>query len=386
LAFEPISTAIDEHNLVAAAVLSGNRNFEGRVSPHVRANYLASPPLVVAYALAGTVDINLTAEPLGHDPNGQPVYLKDIWPSQQEIQAEVQRSLSPEMFKAQYNNVFDGNQTWNDIPLSGGQLYEWQADSTYIQEPPFFIDLTAEEPVIEPIQGARVLVLLGDSTTTDHISPAGAIPMDGPAGRYLTERGVEVRDFNTFGSRRGNHQVMMRGAFGNIRIRNRLAPGVEGGYTRYHPTGEQMSIYEAAMRYQEDGTPLIVMAGKEYGTGSSRDWAAKGALLLGVKAVLAESYERIHRSNLIGMGVLPLQFKQGQNAESLKLTGFERYDIEGIDEQLEPLQELTICARDDEGNETVFEMVVRIDSPVEVKYYRNGGILQAVLRDMVKAN
>ena len=382
---EPISTAIHEHNLVVTAVLSGNRNFEGRVSPDTRANYLASPPLIVAYALAGTVDIDLTSEPLGLDPNGEQVFLKDIWPSQEEIQTEIQRSLSPEMFKEQYANVFDGNETWNNIPISGGELYEWNPDSTYIQEPPFFIDLTPEEPAIEPIQGARVLALLGDTVTTGHISPAGAIPVKGPAGRYLIDRGVERTDFNTFGSRRGNHEVLMRGTFGNIRIRNRLVPGVEGGYTLCQPADEQMSIYDAAMRYQEDGTPLIVIAGKEYGTGSSRDWAAKGTLLLGVKAVLAESYERIHRSNLIGMGVLPLQFKAGENAEAFGLTGLEVYDIEGIDDKLQPLQEVTVRAWDEAGKETIFAVVVRIDSPVEVKYYRNGGILHAVLRDMVKA-
>jgi len=382
---EPISTAISEHNLVAAAVLSGNRNFEGRISPHVRANYLASPPLVVAYALAGSVDIDLATEPLGHDPNGQPVYLEDVWPTQEEIQAEVQRSLSPEMFKEQYGDVFDGNETWNQVPVSGGELFDWDLGSTYILEPPFFMGMTPEEPSIQPIQGARVLALLGDSVTTDHISPAGAIPLNSPTGRYLQERGVEYRDFNTFGSRRGNHDVVMRGGFGNIRIRNRLLPGVEGGYTIYQPSSEQMSIFDAAMRYQADSTPLIVIAGKEYGTGSSRDQAAKATLMLGVKAVLVESYERIHRSNLIGMGVLPLQFKAGENADTLGLSGFEVYDIEGISDDLQPGQEVTVRARDEAGKETVFTAVVRIDTPVEVKYYRNGGILHAVLRDMLKA-
>ncbi len=382
---EPVSTAIDTHNIVAAAVLSGNRNFEGRISPHVRANYLASPPLVVAYALAGSVDIDLASEPLSHDPNGQPVFLSDIWPTQEEIQAELRRSLSPEMFKEQYADVFFGNETWNQVPLTGGDLYAWDPESTYIKEPPFFIGLTPEEPPIQPIKGARVLALLGDSVTTDHISPAGAIPLDSPTGRYLRARGVEFTDFNTFGSRRGNHDVVMRGCFGNIRIRNRLVPGVEGGYTRYHPTGEQMAIFDAAMRYQEDGTPLVVIAGKEYGTGSSRDQAAKGTLMLGVKAVLAESYERIHRSNLIGMGVLPLQFKPGENAETLGLTGFEVFDIAGIDDDLGPQQEVTVRARDAEGKETIFTMTVRIDSPVEVRYYRNGGILHTVLRDMLNA-
>ncbi len=380
---ESIAQAIESHNLVAAAVLSGNRNFEGRISPHVRANYLASPPLVVAYALAGTIDIDLTTEPLGYDPNGQPVYLRDIWPSQAEVQAEVARALSPQLFKQRYANVFGGNEAWNEIPVTGGDLYDWDPNSTYILEPPFFAGMTREVPSVKPIRGARVLVLLGDSVTTDHISPAGAIPLDSPTGRYLQERGVAFRDFNTFGSRRGNHKVVMRGGFGNIRIRNRLLPGVEGGYTVYQPTGEQMSIFDAAMRYQADGTPLLVIAGREYGTGSSRDQAAKATLMLGVRAVLAESYERIHRSNLIGMGVLPLQFKPGENAQRLGLTGLEVYDIEGLGDDLQPKQLLTVRARDEGGHETVFDVVARVDSPVEVKYYRNGGILHAVLRDLL---
>jgi aconitate hydratase len=381
---EPIAAAVDEHNIVAAAVLSGNRNFEGRVNPHVRANFLASPPLVVAYALAGTVDIDLTAEPLGHDPNGEPVYLGDIWPTQEEIQKEIQQSLSPEMFEEQYADVFDGNETWNAIPVAGGELFDWDLDSTYILEPPFFVGMTPEVPLVKPIKGARVLALLGDSVTTDHISPAGAIPLDSPTGRYLRERGVEFKEFNTFGSRRGNHDVVMRGGFGNIRIRNQLVPGVEGGYTLYQPTGEQMSIFDAAMHYQEDGTPLIVIAGREYGTGSSRDQAAKATLMLGVKAVLVESYERIHRSNLIGMGVLPLQFREGENARTLGLSGLEVFDFEGIDDNLQPLQDVTVRARNDVGEETVFQATVRIDTPVEVQYYRNGGILHAVLRDLLR--
>ena len=381
---EPIATAINEHNIVAAAVLSGNRNFEGRISPDVRANYLASPPLVVAYALAGTVDIDLATEPLGRDPNGESVYLKDIWPTQEEVQAEIERSLSPEMFAEQYGNVYGGNETWNQVPVTGGDLFDWDPDSTYILEPPFFMDMTSEEPPVEPIKGARVLALLGDSVTTDHISPAGAIPLNSPTGRYFKERGVEFKDFNTFGSRRGNHDVVMRGGFGNIRIRNQLVPGVEGGYTLYQPTGETLSIFDAAMRYQEDGTPLIVIAGKEYGTGSSRDQAAKATLMLGVKAVLVESYERIHRSNLIGMGVLPLQFKDGESVETLGLSGFEIFDVEGIDDDLQPLQDVTVRATDDAGKETVFQATVRIDTPVEVKYYKNGGILHAVLRDFLR--
>ncbi len=381
---EHIAQAIRENDLVAAAVLSGNRNFEGRISPVVKASYLMSPPLLVAYALAGTVDIDLSSEPLGQDPNGRPVYLADIWPTFGEIQAEVARSIEPEMFEERYSDVYTGNPTWNAVDIPEGLLYHWDEASTYIKEPPFFVGLTPKGPPIEPVQGARVLALLGDSLTTDHISPAGAIPEDGPAGRYLIGLGVLPKDFNSFGSRRGNHEVMMRGTFGNIRIRNRLVPGVEGGDTVYHPTGEQMSIYDAAVRYQEQGTPLIVLAGKEYGTGSSRDWAAKGTILLGVRAVIAESYERIHRSNLVGMGVLPLQFEAGQSVESLGLTGQEVYDLEGLDEGLEPNQEITVRARDGEGNETVFSTVARIDSPIEVKYYRNGGILHAVLRDMLK--
>ena len=381
---EPIAEAAQKGDLVVSAVLSGNRNFEGRINPVVKANYLASPPLVVAYALAGTMDIDLTCEPLGYDPNGSPVYLSDIWPTQEEIQECVRRSLKPEMFKEEYANVFKGNETWNNIQISGGKLYEWNPKSTYIQEPPFFDDLTLDVPAVKPIVGARVLVLLGDSVTTDHISPAGAIPVDSPAGQYLIERGVEVREFNSFGSRRGNHEVMMRGTFGNIRIRNKLLPEVEGGYTVYLPTGEQMFIYDAAMRYIQDRVPLLVIAGKEYGTGSSRDWAAKGTILLGVKAVLAESYERIHRSNLIGMGVLPLQFREGENAETLGLTGWETYEIEGLDDDLKPSQEVSITARDNEGNEKKFGAIARLDALVEIKYYRNGGILHAVLRDMAR--
>lgn len=380
---EPIAAGIEGENIVAAAVLSGNRNFEGRISPHARANFLASPPLVVAYALAGTVDIDLIHEPLGRDPNDQPVFLKDIWPSQAEIQEQVQRSLSPEMFEKQYANVFAGNQTWNDLPRLGGDRYSWDPDSTYILEPPFFDGMQRQVPAVDPIKGAHVLAMLGDSVTTDHISPAGAIPLNSATGVYLRERGVEFKDFNTFGSRRGNHNVVMRGGFGNIRIRNRLVPGVEGGYTLYLPSGEQMSIFDAAMRYQSDGTPLVVIAGKEYGTGSSRDQAAKATLMLGVKAVMAESYERIHRSNLIGMGVLPLQFKEGENAGTLGLTGHEVFDIEGINDDIEPLQEVTVHATDGSGTETSFTMTVRIDSPVEIRYYRNRGILQAVLRDML---
>jgi len=386
-----IEAAIRENDLVVAAVLSGNRNFEGRVHPLTRTNYLASPPLVVAYALAGRMDIDLVKEPLGHTAQGEPVYLKDIWPSQEEVRATIARALKPEMFKEEYGNVFDGNETWNKIPVPKGDLYTWDADSTYIQEPPFFVGLSRTEPDITAIKGARVLAMLGDSVTTDHISPAGSIQAAGPAGQYLIEHGVERLDFNSYGSRRGNHEVMMRGTFANIRLRNQLVAGVEGGYTVYLPEGaasreqgEEMSIYDAAMRYQAEGRPLIVLAGKEYGTGSSRDWAAKGAYLLGVKAVIAESYERIHRSNLIGMGVLPLQYIAGENAASLGLTGFEVFDIEGLDNAIQPRQKVTVKAHSADGTVKTFQAVVRIDTPVEVKYYRNGGILHAVLRDMLR--
>jgi aconitate hydratase len=387
---QAVAGAIQENDLVVAAVLSGNRNFEGRVNPLTRLNYLASPPLVIAYALAGTVDIDFETEPLGTDPDGEPVYLRDIWPTQAEIRETIQAAIKPELFEEEYGNVFDGNEMWNDLPVPEGDIYTWP-ESTYIYEPPFFIDITPEEPPISPIEGARVLALLGDSVTTDHISPAGPIPADGPAGEYLIELGIKPRDFNTFGARRGNHEVMMRGGFSNIRLRNQLVPGTEGGVTVYLPEGsasradgEEMSIYHAAMRYIGEETSLVVIAGTEYGTGSSRDWAAKATYLLGIKAVLAASYERIHRSNLIGMGVLPLQFKPGENAETLGLTGFETYDIEGLGDDLQPRQEVTVRARRADGSETVFTMICRVDSPVEVRYYRNGGILHTVLRDMLR--
>ncbi|MBN1667688.1 MAG: aconitate hydratase, partial [Anaerolineales bacterium] len=375
--------AINTGDLVAAAVISGNRNFEGRVNPHVRANYLASPPLVVAYALAGTVDIDLVNEPLGMDRAGQPVYLHEIWPSGEEILATIAQNVSPEMFKEQYADVFTGNPTWNQVLVGEGNVYEWEPDSTYIQEPPFFQDLTLEVSPIKPLKGARVLALLGDSITTDHISPAGSIPPDSPAARYLIEHGVELRDFNSFGSRRGNDRVMTRGTFGNIRLKNQLVPGVEGGYTRYLPTGEQMSIFDAAEKYRAAGTPLVVLAGKEYGTGSSRDWAAKGTLLLGVKAVIAESYERIHRSNLVGMGVLPLQFKPGLNVTSLGLDGSEVFDFEGLKDDLAPQSEVTVRATKLDGGVVNFQATVRLDTAIEVEYYRNGGILHTVLRNLV---
>jgi len=378
-----VAKAVAENQLVAAAVLSGNRNFEGRVHPQVRANYLASPPLVVAYALAGTVDIDLVNDPLGQDPRGAPVYLRDIWPSQEEIVATMSRAVRQEMFRESYRNVWEGNPVWNAIPVAGGALYQWRPDSTYIQEPPFFTELRVEPPPVRDIRGARVLVLLADSVTTDHISPAGDIPVDGPAGRYLIERGIEKKDFNSYGSRRGNDRVMVRGSFANIRLKNLLVPGTEGGVSVHFPEGERMSIYEAAMRYRAEGVPLLVIAGKEYGSGSSRDWAAKGTLLLGVKATLAETYERIHRSNLVGMGVLPLQFLEGQNVATLGLTGQEVFDISGLSDYIRPRSEVTVTAVSPDGARRSFRAIARLDSAVEVNYYRNGGILPTVLRSLL---
>ena len=373
--------AVTSQNLVASAVLSGNRNFEGRIPPYALANSLASPPLVVAFALAGTVDIDLTAQPLGTDSAGQPVFLKDIWPTQQEVREAVQASVTPQMFIERYQNVFSDNQTWNEIPGAESEIYDWDPDSTYIQEPPFFLDLTPELPDISDIQSAKVLALLADSITTDHISPAGSIQAASPAGKYLQENGVTPNYFNSFGSRRGNDRVMTRGTFANIRLKNQLVPGVEGGFTRYLPTGEQTSIYDAAMRYKQDGTPLLIIAGKEYGSGSSRDWAAKGTLLLGVKAVIAESYERIHRSNLVGMGVLPLQFLAGQNAQSLGLDGTETFTIQGLSNQMPPNAEVQVTAVKDNGNVISFAAITRIDTPMDVQIYRHGGILHKVLRE-----
>ena len=381
---DPVVAAIQEGDLVAASVLSGNRNFEGRVHPHVKANYLASPPLVVAYALAGRVDVDLTTEPLGTGKDGKPVYLKDVWPSQKEVSDTVAKSLNADMFRHRYGNVFEGNDMWNAISGSTGDLYAWNAYSTYVQEPPFFVDLSAEPAPIADIKGARVLGIFGDSVTTDHISPAGSIAVKSPAGQYLISKGVAPADFNSYGSRRGNHEVMMRGTFANIRIRNLLAPGTEGGVTVHVPSGEQMSIYDAAMRYMKEGVPSIILAGKEYGTGSSRDWAAKGPALQGVKAVIVESFERIHRSNLVGMGVLPLQFKDDSTVKSLGLTGKEVFSITGIAENLQPLQDVTVTATDDGGKTKTFQVTVRIDTPVEIDYYRNGGILHTVLRNFLK--
>ncbi len=378
---ESIAEVVKDNNLVVAAVLSGNRNFEGRINPVVRANYLASPPLVVAFALAGTVDIDLDYEPLGTGKDGKPVYLKDIWPTPEEIQEVISSSVNADMFREQYANVFSGNEEWNELPVPAGDLYTWNNDSTYIQNPPFFEGLTREVPPLKPIENARALAMLEDSVTTDHISPAGSIAKDSPAGRYLIEHGVQPRDFNSYGARRGNHEVMMRGTFANIRLRNTMVPGVEGGYTVHLPDGEQMSIYDAAMKYQAEGTPLVVLAGKEYGTGSSRDWAAKGTFLLGVRAVIAESFERIHRSNLIGMGVLPLEFQGGDTWHEIGLTGRETYTIEGM-ENMKPGGTLTVRATEEDGTEITFDVRVRLDSDVEMDYYRNGGILHAVLRQM----
>jgi aconitate hydratase len=380
---EAVAKAVSDGDLVAAAVLSGNRNFEGRINPLVRANYLASPPLVVAYALAGTTDIDLVTEPLGRGKDGKDVYLKDIWPSAKEVGAVVAANVLPEMFRIRYADVFTANETWNKLPTSAGDLYEWDAKSTYIQEPPFLLDLPRQPSPIRPIRGARVLAALGDSITTDHISPAGSIAKDSPAGRYLREYGVEPLDFNSYGARRGNDRVMTRGTFANIRIHNQLAPGTEGGVTRHLPDGEVLSIYDAAMKYQAEGVPLVVLAGSEYGTGSSRDWAAKGTLLLGVRAVLAVSYERIHRSNLVGMGVLPLELPEGQTWRSLGLTGEETFDILGLDETLQPASNLTVEARSAGGSIEKFTCRARIDTPVELDYYRNGGILQTVLRKLL---
>ena len=379
---EPVREAIHEADIVAASVLSGNRNFGGRIGPDVRANFLASPPLVVAYALAGTVDIDLDKEPLGIDDSGAAVYLRDIWPPQEEILATVQSSLNADMFLAQYGNVYDGNEQWNAIPSADQPVYAWDDDSTYIQEPPFFVDLPREPAPIQPILGARVMVKGGDSVTTDHISPAGAIAINGPAGQYLLQRDVSPQYFNSFGSRRGNDRVMTRGSFANVRLRNLLVPGSEGGETFYLPTMERMSIYEAALRYKQDDTPLIVLAGKDYGMGSSRDWAAKGTLLLGIKAVIAESIERIHRSNLVMMGVLPLTFAAGESYKSLGLTGHETFDIP-VTDAVEPMQELVVTATDETGGQKQFAVTARLDTPVEVDYYRNGGILHTVLRNFL---
>lgn len=382
---DEVSAAIAENDMTVAAVLSGNRNFEGRVHAQVKANYLASPPLVVAYALAGTVNIDLQNDPIGYDQNDQPVYLKDIWPSSAEIKEAIGLSVSPEMFRAKYENVFTQNERWNAIPIPEGELYEWDEQSTYIQNPPFFEKIGEGLQDIADIRSARVLALLGDSVTTDHISPAGNISVTSPAGIYLSDRGVARKDFNSYGSRRGNHEVMMRGTFANIRIRNQVAPGTEGGVTKYLPTDTLMSIYDASMNYQAEGQSLVVIAGKEYGTGSSRDWAAKGTYLLGVKAVIAESFERIHRSNLVGMGVLPLQFQEGSGWSTLGIDGTERFDIVGLSNDVKPGQQLTVIATREDGTQFEFPVTARLDSMVDVDYYHNGGILQTVLRQMIQS-
>jgi aconitate hydratase len=381
---EVIAQLVEEHHLVAAAVLSGNRNFEARVHPSVRANYLASPMLVVAFALAGRVDIDLTCEPLGTARDGQPVYLSDIWPSAGEIREQMAAALKPELFRNRYASVFEGDAAWQALSVPSGSRFAWDPASTYVQEPPFFVNLPPEPPPLRDIANARVLAVLGDSVTTDHISPAGSIPKNGPAARYLREHGVEQPDWNTFGSRRGNHEVMMRGTFGNVRIKNALVPDREGNWTLHFPSGEVVSMYDAAMRYIAAGTPLVILTGKEYGTGSSRDWAAKGPALLGVKAVIAESYERIHRSNLVGMGVLPLAYEPGSDRGTLGLTGFETFSITGIASGLAPGGRVQVQARAEDGSVTTFPAVVRLNSPVELEYYQHGGILQRVLRQFLK--
>jgi len=381
---DAVAAAVMEGDLVAAAVLSGNRNFEGRVNPLVKANYLASPPLVVAYALAGTTDIDLLNEPIGQGTDG-PVFLQDIWPTAAEVKQVVESAVSAEAFRREYSSVFEGGPEWKGIKVPKGALYEWNEASTYIQEPPFLVDLTPSPPGIRPIRDARVLALLGDSVTTDHISPAGSIAKNSPAGKYLMEHGVQPADFNSYGARRGNDRVMLRGTFANIRIRNALVPGVEGGYTRHLPGGEQLSIYDAAMKYKADGVPTVILAGVEYGTGSSRDWAAKGTFLLGVRAVIAQSYERIHRSNLVNMGVLPLEFTANQNTKTLGLTGEEIFDILGLDDSLTPRSKVTVVAKRADGTKQEFPATVRIDTPVELEYYKNGGILHTVVRMLSKS-
>ena len=382
---EDVAAAIQQRDLVVTSVLSGNRNFEGRVQSLVRANYLASPPLVVAYALAGRMTTDLTTEPLGTDTAGDDVFLKDLWPSSKEVQEAMSAAVKTNQFIEKYGSVFDGDERWQDLAAPTGEQFLWTSDSTYVQNPPFFDGMTADPIHPADITGARVLALLGDSVTTDHISPAGAIPPDGPAGQYLVSRGVDPKDFNSFGSRRGNHEVMMRGTFANIRLRNQLAPGTEGGWTRYQPDGDEMTIYDAGMRYKQEGPPLIVIAGKEYGSGSSRDWAAKGTMLLGVRAVIAESFERIHRSNLVFMGVLPLVFEEGVTATTLGLTGQESFSLAGIGENLTPRSDLRVVVTREDGTVTDFVVTVRIDTPEELNYYYHGGILPYVLRQLAVA-
>src|SRR6058998_1457654 len=380
---EPVASAVKDNGLVVVAVLSGNRNFEGRINPLVRANYLASPPLVVAYALAGKMDIDLETEPLGSDKSGQPVYLRDVWPTQKEVMEAINSSIRPEMFRKAYEESLEGDQRWKMIDAPSGELFQWDPSSTYVKRPPFFENMPRQAPPLKDIRGARALAVLGDSVTTDHISPAGSIAIDSPAGQYLIDHGVAPKDFNSYGARRGNHEVMMRGTFANVRLRNQMAPGTEGGWTVHLPDKTQTTIYEAAMQYRNEGVPLVVLAGKEYGSGSSRDWAAKGPRLLGIEAVIAESFERIHRSNLVGMGVLPLQFRAGENAATLGLTGFETFDIDGVARGIEPGMLVRVRARAENGKEKTFQAVTRIDTPYEVQYYQHGGILQYVLRQLI---
>jgi aconitate hydratase len=378
-----IAEAIQTHDLVTVAVLSGNRNFEGRIHPLVRASYLASPPLVVAFALAGTVNLDLTTEPIGTGRDGRPVYLRDIWPTEEEVRRVVASAVSAELFAERYRDVFRGDETWRQLPVPRSEVYAWDPNSTYVQKPPFFDGVGATPPPLRDIEGARVLAWLGESVTTDHISPAGAIPRESPAGRYLIEHGVAPADFNTYGARRGNHEVLMRGTFANVRLRNRLAAGREGGWTTYLPTGELLPIYDAAMRYRAAGIPLIVLAGAEYGAGSSRDWAAKGPMLLGVRAVLAQGFERIHRSNLVGMGILPLEFLPGESPEALGLDGTETFTIVGIAAGLRPGQRLTVRAVRADGADRTFQVRSRLDTPIDVEYYAHGGILPYVVRTLL---
>jgi aconitate hydratase len=378
-----IAKAVEDYDLVVASVLSGNRNFEARIHPQVRMNYLMSPMLVVAYAIAGRVDIDLINDPISYDPNQKPVYLKDIWPTDDEINDIMSKVLSPKDFGKNYGEIFEGNDIWKKLNVPDEKLYVWDKNSTYVKEVPFFFNISEKPEMIKNIEGARVLLMLGDSVTTDHISPAGSFNEHSPAGKYLINQMVERKDFNSYGSRRGNDEVMVRGTFANVRIKNFLV-NKEGGYSKYLPTGEEMSVYDAAMKYKETSTPLIVLAGKEYGSGSSRDWAAKGTFLLGIKAVIAESYERIHRSNLVGMGVLPLQYNEGETAGSLGLTGTEIYSIYGLEQDIRPLKEVRVVAKKEDGSEIKFNAIARMDSSIEIEYYRHGGILQYVLRQFLE--
>lgn len=383
---ENIAAAVSQHKLNVASVLSGNRNFEGRVNPLVRSNYLASPPLVVAYAIAGTVDVNIAKEPLGKDAHGKHVYLRDIWPTPEEVEEVIRTSARAEFFNKEYSEVFTGDDNWKSLKIPTGSIYEWSNDSTYIKRPPYFEEMPDRLSAVQDLTGLRVLAVLGDSVTTDHISPAGSIPVDSPAGKYLVSLGVKPTDFNSYGARRGNHEVMVRGTFANIRLRNQMVPGVEGGWTRHMPDGEKMFIYDAAMKYKAEGVPLVVIAGKEYGSGSSRDWAAKGTLLLGVRAVFAESFERIHRSNLVQMGVLPLQFHEGESHETLGLTGEETYDICGVADAIADGSPVEVIAHKPNGKTVKFKARTRIDTLQEAEYYRNGGILPYVLRQLISTS